>query len=78
MGQSLLVTEAIMRGKTQSLLPGVCRLGREIDKQANVVTSGIHALMKEEPGFKGAQSRGTTSVGRVEDGFSGEETSNGN
>lgn len=78
MGQSLLVTDAIALGKTQSLLPGVCRLGRWIDKQASIVTNGIHALMKEEPGFKGAQSRGTINVGRVEDGFSGEDTSNGN
>ena len=41
MGQSVLVTKAILPGKTQSLIPGACRPRRQIDNQASIITNRI-------------------------------------
>ena len=52
MGQSLLVTNAVLLGKTQPLIPGPCTLRRQTDKQASIITNRICVLIEKSQALR--------------------------
>lgn len=77
MGQSLLVTNAVLPGKMQPLFPGTCRLRRRIDKQASIITNRICVLIEKSQALREHPAGAISVLRESRMAFLGEKTSNG-